>query len=81
MTCLWFERQIISAGGNPQVAMNGDIVHVHYICKDEEGNIVDDSANSEEPVCFEVEPAHLIRSRHEHTMLCQGTPRKPKQSC
>ena len=42
--------------------MNGDIVHVHYICKDEEGNIVDDSANSEEPVCFEVgaaSPDHI----------------------
>ncbi len=36
------------------MAMNGDIVHVRYICRDEEGNIVDDSANSEEPVCFEV---------------------------
>lgn len=34
--------------------MNGDIVHVRYICRDEAGNIVDDSANSEEPVCFEV---------------------------
>ena len=34
--------------------MNGDIVHVHYICRDEQGKIVDDSAGSEEPVCFEV---------------------------
>ena len=47
------------------MAMNGDIVHVHYICKDEEGDIVDDSANSDEPVCFEVEPLHMIRSQHE----------------
>ena len=64
--------QIDSAGGNPQVAMNGDIVHVHYICKYEEGDIVYDSANSEEPVCFEVEPLHLTRSQHESTVLHQG---------
>ncbi len=36
------------------MAMNGDIVHVRYVCKDEQGNVVDDSAHSEEPVCFEV---------------------------
>ena len=36
------------------MAMNGDIVHVRYICRDEEGNVVDDSAGSDEPVCFEV---------------------------
>ena len=50
-------RDDVCAGGSPQVAMNGDVVHVHYICRDEEGNIVDDSADSEEPVCFEV--SHL----------------------
>lgn len=47
-------RGNVCTGGSPQVAMNGDVVHVHYICRDEEGSIVDDSADSEEPVCFEV---------------------------
>ncbi len=36
------------------MAMNGDVVHIHYICRDEEGNIVDDSIDSDESVCFEV---------------------------
>lgn len=34
--------------------MDGDIVTIHYICRDEAGDVVDDSANSEEPVSFEV---------------------------
>ncbi|BDA47526.1 probable FKBP-type peptidyl-prolyl cis-trans isomerase MJ0 [Coccomyxa sp. Obi] len=41
-------------GGAPQVAMDGDTVVIHYICRDEEGNVVDDSADSEDPVSFEV---------------------------
>lgn len=35
--------------------MNGDTVFIHYICRDEDGNVVDDSAESEDhPVSFEV---------------------------
>ncbi|EIE23607.1 FKBP-like protein [Coccomyxa subellipsoidea C-169] len=42
-------------GGAAQVAMNGDTVFIHYICRDEDGNMVDDSAESEDhPVSFEV---------------------------
>ena len=41
-------------GGAAQVAMDGDTVFIHYICRDEDGNVVDDSADSEEPVSFEV---------------------------
>lgn len=56
--------------------MNGDVVHVHYICRDEEGKIVDDSAESEEPVCFEVSHplCNLGRLRVENPrcMPCQN---------
>lgn len=50
--------------------MNGDIVHVRYVCKDEQGNVVDDSANSDEPVCFEV-GFHCdgLAFSHEHTVF------------
>lgn len=34
--------------------MEGDTVTIHYICRDEEGNVIDDSAASDEPVSFEV---------------------------
>ncbi len=34
--------------------MDGDTVVIHYICRDEEGNVVDDSTDSEDPVSFEV---------------------------
>ena len=34
--------------------MEGDTVTIHYICRDEEGAVVDDSSRAEEPVSFEV---------------------------
>lgn len=41
-------------GGSPQVAMEGDTVTIHYVCRDEQGAVVDDSSRAEEPVSFEV---------------------------
>jgi hypothetical protein len=43
-----------AGGGSPQVAMEGDTVTIHYICRDEQGAVVDDSSRAEEPVSFEV---------------------------
>ena len=54
VAALFFTRLWHHAGGAAQVAMDGDTVVIHYICRDEEGNVVDDSAGSEDPVSFEV---------------------------
>lgn len=39
------------AGGAPRAAVEGDIVMLHYVCRDEDGNVVDTSRGNEEPVC------------------------------
>lgn len=69
---------------SPHVAMEGDTVTIHYVCRDEEGNVVDDSSWSEDPVSFEVgagevtgnplfqvQPPPWVQLMHMH-MPCRG---------
>ncbi len=39
-----------ATGDAPRVAVEGDTVVLHYVCRDESGNIVDDSREHSEPV-------------------------------
>lgn len=34
--------------------MDGDTVFIHYICRDEDGQVIVDSAENEDPVSFEL---------------------------
>ena len=47
------------AGVAPRAAVEGDVVTLHYVCRDEDGNLIDDSREHTEPVLFLTKRAYM----------------------
>lgn len=47
------------AGVAPRAAVEGDIVTLHYVCRDEDGKLIDDYREHTEPVLFLTKHAYI----------------------
>ena len=52
------------AGVAPRAAVEGDIVTLHYVCRDEDGNLIDASREHTEPVLFLAKLTRILGYKH-----------------
>eukprot|EP01025_Chloroclados_australasicus_P038673 TRINITY_DN3991_c3_g2_i1.p1 TRINITY_DN3991_c3_g2~~TRINITY_DN3991_c3_g2_i1.p1 ORF type:complete len:222 (+),score=28.92 TRINITY_DN3991_c3_g2_i1:143-808(+) len=48
------------AGSEPLVAVDGDLVTLHYVCSDKDGQVIDSSREREEPITLEVGVGEVV---------------------